>query len=115
MNKEVRQEGTRIQRIVPIDLSGVIAVETSLHDNRPDVHAKVEEHDREETNLCATSLTDTLEIKYEAQTEASNDAKERRDKGGECAGADAEVGTKIGGPCTTNALSAGVYVSICQD
>lgn len=86
-----------------------------MHNNRPDVDAKVEEHNCEETDLRATTLTDALEVKYEAQTEAADDAEERRDEGRESAGADAEVGTEVRRPCTANALSANVHVSICPE
>lgn len=102
LHEKVWQERTRIQRIVPIDLAWIIAVESNLHDDRPDVDAKVEKHDGKETDLCATTLADTLEIEDEPETEATDDTEEGRDEGGESAGADAKVGSKIGRPCSTN-------------
>jgi len=102
LHEEVWQERTRIQRVIPVDLAWVIAVESNLNDDGPDVDTKVEKHDGKETDLCTTTLADTLEIEDEPETETTDDTEEGRDEGGESTGADAKVGSKIGRPRPTN-------------
>jgi len=106
LHKEVWQERTRIQRVIPVDLAWVIAVEPDLHDDGPNVDTEVEKHDGKETDLCTTTLANTLEIEYETQTETTDDTEEWRDEGGKSAGADAKVGSKIGRPCPTDSRLA---------
>jgi len=66
-----------------------------LHNNGPDVHAKIEDNNSAETYLCAAPLTEALHVKDETKTEAANDAEEWRDEGRECTSADAEVSGEV--------------------
>jgi hypothetical protein len=78
--KEVRQEGTSVQRVVPIDLSWAAILELCLHHNGPNIHAEIESNDSEKAQLGATTLADVLHVKNKAEAEASDDAEKRRDE-----------------------------------
>lgn len=64
--QEVREERRGVERIVPVDMAGVAAVEPDLHDDGPDVDAGVEDHDRPQPELRSSSLADAFEIEDES-------------------------------------------------
>jgi hypothetical protein len=75
-------------------MAGVMAVESGLHDNRPDVYADVEDDDDIETYLSAAALAEALHVEDEAEAEAA-------DSGGTCVSL-----------CEWYVLSAGIYVGL---
>jgi hypothetical protein len=76
LNEEVWQEGASIQRVIPVDLAGIVDSKAILHYDRPNVDSEIENHNSEETELCTSTLTDALQVEDEAETEASHDAEE---------------------------------------
>lgn len=55
-------------------------VEADLHNDAPDVDAKIEYDNGEKTELSSAPLADAFEIENEAEAEAANDAEEGRDE-----------------------------------
>lgn len=72
LDEEVRKESLRVQRVVPVDLSGVDGIESHLHDDGPNVDAYIEYDDDKQANLSPPPLTDSFHIKDEAKAEASD-------------------------------------------
>ena len=72
MHEEVRKECGRIERVVPVDGSGVIAVESDLHDDGPDVDGGVQDDDSKQTELSTASLAETLDIEDKTKAETAN-------------------------------------------
>jgi hypothetical protein len=101
LNEEVWQKGASIQRVIPVNLAGVVDSKAILHDDRPNVDAEIENHNGEETELCTSALTDALQVEDEAETKASNDAKEGWNERWKSPSSDTEVSTKISRPGAT--------------
>jgi hypothetical protein len=57
-----------------------VAVESGLHDDRPDVNTQVQDNNQDKTNLGSSSLAESIHIEDETEAEASDDAEEWRDE-----------------------------------
>ena len=57
-----------------------MAVESGLHDDRPDVHTQVQDDNQDKANLGPSSLAESLHVENETEAEASDDAEEWRDE-----------------------------------
>ena len=95
MNKKVRKKAPSIKSLVPVNFTRTVGVELDLHDDRPDIHTKIEDDDYGEAVLSASPLADTLHIQDKSKTEASDNTEEWRDERGQGASADGEVCSKI--------------------
>lgn len=78
MHEEVRKECGRIERVVPVDGSGVIAVESDLHDDGPDVDTGVQDDDSKQTKLSTASLAETLDIQDKTEAETANTGSKKK-------------------------------------
>lgn len=81
MHEEVRKECGRIERVVPVDGSGVIAVESDLHDDGPDVDTGVQDDDSKQTELSTASLAETLNIQDKTEAETTNTGSKKEKSG----------------------------------
>jgi hypothetical protein len=80
LNEKVGQERGCVEIVFPIDAARVVAVESGLHDDRPDVHTQVQDNNQDKTDLGPSSLAESLHVENETEAEASDDAEEWRDE-----------------------------------